>query len=456
MIAKQHEHRDKDWSEDRPLCGTGCHEDVDERAEDDESHPERDSGEIDPAQEVRAGDRQHGAELCPVEQRLELSAEETEQNVAAHCGHLARHCLVDINHVFEFSAHISVGQTAHEEEYEQDRDQSFQEIGTDQSSVLVGKRAGHKQYDDDQDIENRGNSGGAERFLFLRADFLHLLGGIARVCTKSRLDDLDGHKTDHDRTQKHGRHEEEPVAGDVHLEGAVRHESCDRLIGQALDQRVGAGDHEVGGCTGLCACVADDHADDRMFADAQVEKSGQRRNNDHRRIGGDVAERSDKRDCERNERDRYVFHAAVEQRYQHSGFLTDADCQCHGNHEAERRKTGKVCHHVVQEPVQTFRGEQVCRHDGFPCGRIRHGDAREAEDCSNNGDDHEQAAEEDGRRRKLVAHGLDAGEHAVHPGFFGCGFLFHTIHSLSLNLEKGLLYEYTYINRPLCPAFTII
>ena len=78
MVAKEHEHRNENRSEDRPFCGTGGDKDIDECAKGNECYEERNTCETDGFKAVSAYHSEHSAKFCPVEEPLELTAEETE------------------------------------------------------------------------------------------------------------------------------------------------------------------------------------------------------------------------------------------------------------------------------------------------------------------------------------------------------------------------------------------
>ena len=132
-------------------------------------------------------------------------------------------------------------------------------------------------------------------------------------------------EADDQRAEEGGSHHIEPVTGDIDGEGRIRHKALDGVVGQALQQRVGTGDDQVGGEAGLCARVASDHADDRVFADARVNDSSHRRNDDHRSIGSDVAVGADEGDQVRNDGGRNILQGVAEHRQNQSGFLTHTD-----------------------------------------------------------------------------------------------------------------------------------
>ena len=215
-------------------------------------------------------------------------------------------------------------------------------------------------------------------------------------------------KADHDRTEEGGSNHKEPVAGDVDGEGRVGQEALDRFIGQALKQRVGARDHQVGGEACLCAGITGDHTDNRMLADAHVDDSRHWRNDDHRGIGSDVADGADKGDDIGNDGGRNIFQAAAEHRHDHAGLFTEPDSQRHGDDQAKRCKTGEVLDEVVEQPLNAFPREEVFGADCLMCGGVFQRDSGKAEDCTENCDDYEEIAEQDRGRRKLVTNSLDA------------------------------------------------
>ena len=125
MEAKEHEHRNEDRSENCPLRRTGGDKDIYECAEYNECYAERNTCKSNALEEVSACNRKHGAEFCPVEETLELTAEEAEQNVGAHRGHLASHCFVHINNIFVCFGCVAKCKTAEREEAEEDRDHAL-------------------------------------------------------------------------------------------------------------------------------------------------------------------------------------------------------------------------------------------------------------------------------------------------------------------------------------------
>ena len=96
MIAKQHEHRNENRSEDRPFCRTRGYENVYKRADDDEGYAHRKTGKANILKEISTCDCKQSTKVGPVEEALELSAEETEADIGTHAGHLFYHSLADV------------------------------------------------------------------------------------------------------------------------------------------------------------------------------------------------------------------------------------------------------------------------------------------------------------------------------------------------------------------------
>ena len=243
--------------------------------------------------------------------------------------------------------------------------------------------------------------------------------GAALVLAETGLDEPGADTADHEGAQKRGGDQEEPVAGHVDRERAVGDEALDGLVGQPLKQRVGAGNHQIGGKTGLSAGVAVDHADDGMLAHAHVDDGGHRRDHDHGGVGSDVADGAEERDHEGHQRGRNVSHALAEHGQKQPGFFAHADGERHRDDEPQRRETGEVLDHVVEEPLKSGGGEQVLgfhhRLGGIGNSRIDHREIRHGENGTDHGDDQEEPAEQDGGRRQFVAHALDAVQKAVCP-----------------------------------------
>ena len=90
------------------------------------------------------------------------------------------------------------------------------------------------------------------------------------------------------------------------------------MVRKALQQGVRTSNHEVCRKTSLGTGIADNHPYNRVFLDADVNEGSKRRNDDHGRIGGNVADRSKKSNEKRYDIRRYILHTAAEHGNKHA------------------------------------------------------------------------------------------------------------------------------------------
>ena len=269
------------------------------------------------------------------------------------------------------------------------------------------------------------------------------------VCTETGLKDLCYNCTDYRAAQEGGSGLEEPVTGSVYGKAGIRQEVGKGIVGEAHQQGIGAGRKDIGRISHIGADIAAEQANHRMLVDSHVYDGSQRRNRDGSGIGSDVHHDADEHDYVGNHDGRNVLHGALDKSHQESCFLTESDTESHNKNQTQRAVVCEVGYHVVQEPVQTFDSEQVFGSNHFVRCRVYKRNACNGTDGTNNGNNHEQDAEQDGWRRQFVACGF----YHVHKGiqeaaFFGC-VLFHT--TLSFAEKFGPMTSHL-VQRP-CGSF---
>ena len=233
--------------------------------------------------------------LVQLKKTLELSAEEAEQDVGAHTGHLFGHCFVDVVDVFKAAGNISIGKSADGKQNEQDRDQSLKERRAYKFSVFTGQRSHKEQYGDQGHINESCDSCRMKALFLLGRNFIQLGVSGALVFSKTRLDHMYRAPSNDKGAEEGGCDHEEPVTGCVYGKGGFWHERLDGIIGKALEQCVGSCYHQVRGKTGLGACVANHHTHNGVLAHAHVYNGGHGRDHHHGSVGSDVADGSDER-----------------------------------------------------------------------------------------------------------------------------------------------------------------
>lgn len=116
MVAKEHEHRNEDRSEDGPLGRAARNKDVDEGRNEDKGDAHGKARKADSSEEVSTGNRHERAQMGPVEKSLELAAEKAENNVGAHAAHLLDHGFVDVLDRFKAARRDAIRDAGNTEE----------------------------------------------------------------------------------------------------------------------------------------------------------------------------------------------------------------------------------------------------------------------------------------------------------------------------------------------------
>ena len=436
MISEEHQHRDKDRSQDRPLCGAGRNEEVDAARHQDDADDHAESGEACSCKSIGPADRNDGAKLGPVEQCVELSADEAEHDVGSHVLHLVDHGLVDVLRGLELTGAESEDDTGDREEEEQDRDQALQQRRADERAAAVLsdlRQRSDKVADEDEDeVQERCDSGLAEAGLHLGIHLFQLRDldagvNVRDVLAETLVNDRIADAADDDGAEEGGADHEEPVTGNVDVELALAQEAVQNGVRDALQQGVRSGDHQVRGESCLSTGVAVDHTDDRVLAGADVKNSCDRRNDDHCGIGCQVSDGTDECDNERKDDRRDVAELIVQQSDDEARLLAHTDSDGHGQHQAQRCKACEVLDHVIQEPQKSFTGNGVLDRNDFVGRRVHSGKAHRGKNCADDCDDDEQIEEHDGRNGQLVTCPLQEIQEPVKPGSFRCSLGTHTM-----------------------------
>lgn len=191
MVAKEHEHRNEDRSEDGPLGRAARNKDVDEGRNEDKGDAHGQARKADSFEEVSPGNRHERAQMGPVEKSLELTAEEAENNVGAHTAHLLDHSFIDILDGFEATRRDAIGDAGNTEEEEKNRNEAFEEQRTDEGVPVFGKNACKETDGKDGNIDYNGKTGTMKALYFKGCHFLNGLVFIfAVIHRESRFHNL--------------------------------------------------------------------------------------------------------------------------------------------------------------------------------------------------------------------------------------------------------------------------
>ena len=166
MVAKEHEHRNEDRSEDGPLGRAARNKDVDEGRNEDKGDAHGKARKADSSEEVSTGNRHERAQMGPVEKSLELAAEKAENNVGAHAAHLLDHGFVDVLDRFKAARRDAIRDAGNTEEEKENRDETFEEQRSDEGMSVFGKNACKETDGEDGNIEHNGKTGTMKSFYF--------------------------------------------------------------------------------------------------------------------------------------------------------------------------------------------------------------------------------------------------------------------------------------------------
>ena len=320
-----------------------------------------------------------------------------------------------------------VGEPCQAEHDEQQGDQPFQQRGAYEGVPVLGQDSGEESGHQHQDVGHYNQSGPVQPLHF---DGLHfsqfLIGSRTVIDPEPGFHDLDGNQSDDKSAQEGGGKHKVPVAGHIHSKDpGLAEEPVNGLVGEPLEQGVGAGDHQVGPETGFRTGKAHHHPHYRMFPDPDIGHSRQGRDYHHGRIRGDVAADPQEGHNKGHQGRRHPFHAPAEESRQHTGFFTEPDGQGHGDYQAQRSESGEVLHQGSQQPLDAGGGEEVLGGYDFVGSRVFQSEACLGADGPHHGGDHKQDAEQDGRGRQFVANPLYRIQEAVQQTVFCCVLGFH-------------------------------
>ena len=240
---------------------------------------------------------------------------------------------------------------------------------------------------------------------------------------KPGLHPAGGHRPPHQRQGDGGCDHEPPVGGDGHP--VIRVEDPGARGGKAGQQRIQAGNHQVGREAGRDAGEGHGDPGQRGAAQGVVEGGGQGRQDHVARVEGEGGQDPDEQQGRRDHGVRHPPHGPVDEGGQEAGPIRHPDPQHSGQDQAQRRESDEILHHVGQQPPQALAIQKTPGLDQLGAGavlpykRFLHHPAPGLRDLGE--DDHGEGGQEEqgGGIGKPVAEALQAGQPAAGDGTLG-------------------------------------
>ena len=417
--AQHHEHGHKDGGENIPLGSAAGHEEVDKGGDQQDGQDQGHTGKPNVIEEGGGVDRDDHGQVGVVEDGDKLGDDKDQHDVAGEGGEGLGHHPGDVLQLFK-GAHGEAVDHAHQHEVgQQEGDQAGNEGPIDDGAVVSPEDAvGGDEADEDESDEDDREDARVAQALFLQVGgvpgLVHLAAGeLAQTGLNDAVVDDGAHNGQH----KAGGDHEVPVVGGGGGVGGVDH--LGRLLGDAVQEGVGGGDHQVGGKAGVGGGIAGDEARQGMLAGGIEGGGRQRRDKDDGGLGSNGAVDADKQHGGGEGPGGHAQHGPADGGGEQAAGLGDADGHLHHQHDAQGGKAGEVTHQRAQNPHHAVSGEQALHCYHLAGGGVHRGHPQGGQDGGQDNQGNYQIQKQDEGVGQGVAHPFNGAQDSARFLFQG-------------------------------------